>query len=928
MAETIQKLQPNRDLQCYFFMPSAIAALSSTSETGFTVSGTWRQQFDWAVIEWNRDNTFEHPLFRNLPDGDLSELTLTYQESRSNCISLDSNLYPTVAWPYLRFWLDGPDGDVFREVRLADYASPAAGQYGAASALFSLTGTATAGDLIELEWDASEHYNYTIADGDTNGSAIIQLASIINSISTTVSASATGSTILLTRLDATEGINANAIGVYGTVSGSQTEVWQPVSQTFSGGTSPATWQVTIPFASLTDILTNETFSATNVRKMRWTYSAAIQTASYQRSEFEVSVTNWSVAGNNRAYSVAGPGSRRIEDDSTTVAYAGTWSPSSANKGNFSGGSIAYTTATGSSLSCMYTEPAVHSLYLGTRQAPGCGTVQITIDGGAPSSFNCYLSDDELVRVSLGNLAAGNHTIDVLYTGANGYYFYFDFLEIAYPTNDLPDQPAIANVTLATDWDTEHSLALAPERTAWLISKLGFQGRANHYQGALWFFELTRLGQVYATATITFGGISALSAQTIVNIDDTDFTHLHLQGDDTVTVPIALALQINNGSTGVWAGAGENVLTITSRLMGTAGNATTLAVKVLEDPNDLSTFTATASGPSLAGGVDGTPGGVAFQDVAANVGWRTDLSASPPLNRAARDWSQAFFEALTGYGIQATTAFSTELQFADPSTQVGVAQRYSNGRPCVVNTPAIQTNFSTASLSFWQSVHLCMAQTMAAGGQTPYLQFGEVQWWYFPGEELTSPPSEPSMPFYDAYTQQQYQSAYGTALPLIATNTVDPTTVPQAAVLLPSLIGQFTSSIMAYVRQSVGNAQFEVLYPPDVNDYALTQVINLPVFAWTAQTLNCFKTENFTFTGNRNLDQALNSIGVPLALSFPADQTAHLVGIGDYTTPWEKEAGLAVGAGVESVVLFALDQFCLIGYPTDFYPNIQSGSSMA
>jgi hypothetical protein len=222
----------------------------------------------------------------------------------------------------------------------------------------------------------------------------------------------------------------------------------------------------------------------------------------------------------------------------------------------------------------------------------------------------------------------------------------------------------------------------------------------------------------------------------------------------------------------------------------------------------------------------------------------------------------------------------------------------------------------------------MAQTMAAGGQTPYLQFGEVQWWYFPGEELTSPPSEPSMPFYDAYTQQQYQSAYGTALPLIATNTVDPTTVPQAAVLLPSLIGQFTSSIMAYVRQSVGNAQFEVLYPPDVNDYALTQVINLPVSAWTAQTLNCFKTENFTFTGNRNLDQALNSIGVPLALSFPADQTAHLVGIGDYTTPWEKEAGLAVGAGVESVVLFALDQFCLIGYPTDFYPNIQSGSSMA
>jgi hypothetical protein len=38
-----------------------------------------------------------------------------------------------------------------------------------------------------------------------------------------------------------------------------------------------------------------------------------------------------------------------------------------------------------------------------------------------------------------------------------------------------------------------------------------------------------------------------------------------------------------------------------------------------------------------------------------------------------------------------------------------------------------------------------------------------------------------------------------------------------------------------------------------------------------------------------------------------------VGIGDYTTPWQKERRAAVAAGVESVVLFALDQFCLIGY---------------
>src|ERR1700685_4462972 len=99
---TIQKLTPNRDLQCFYYQPSAIAALSSTSASGFTISGTWRQQFDWAVIECNRDNVYEHPAFRYLPDGDLSGLTLTYNETRTNCIPVDSELYATVAWNSLR----------------------------------------------------------------------------------------------------------------------------------------------------------------------------------------------------------------------------------------------------------------------------------------------------------------------------------------------------------------------------------------------------------------------------------------------------------------------------------------------------------------------------------------------------------------------------------------------------------------------------------------------------------------------------------------------------------------------------------------------------------------------------------------------------------------------------------------------------------
>src|SRR5947208_10934844 len=138
--EQLTKLRPDRDLQCYFERPSAIAAISDAAADRFTVSGTWRQQFDWAVIEWNRDNVYEHPAFRYLPDGDLSGLVLSYQETRTNCIPLDSTLFATVAWPSLRIW--GPDNTIYY-VRLADHATPVAGSYQNAYADFTLSGSGT-----------------------------------------------------------------------------------------------------------------------------------------------------------------------------------------------------------------------------------------------------------------------------------------------------------------------------------------------------------------------------------------------------------------------------------------------------------------------------------------------------------------------------------------------------------------------------------------------------------------------------------------------------------------------------------------------------------------------------------------------------------------------------------------------------------------
>jgi hypothetical protein len=199
----------------------------------------------------------------------------------------------------------------------------------------------------------------------------------------------------------------------------------------------------------------------------------------------------------------------------------------------------------------------------------------------------------------------------------------------------------------------------------------------------------------------------------------------------------------------------------------------------------------------------------------------------------------------------------------------------------------------------------MAGVMADAGVTPYLQFGEVQWWYFAG------PS--GMPFYDAYTQAMFQIAHGRPLGTITSENANPATFPDECAFLPTLIGQFTNAIMDFVRQFHPDARFEVLYPPDTNDTPLNKLINLPIADWTPARLACFKTENFTYTGDRNLDKARQSIGLPMQLGFPPSQSSHLVGIGEYTTPWPKEQRLALGEGLDSVVLFALDQFCLIGY---------------
>jgi hypothetical protein len=370
------------------------------------------------------------------------------------------------------------------------------------------------------------------------------------------------------------------------------------------------------------------------------------------------------------------------------------------------------------------------------------------------------------------------------------------------------------------------------------------------------------------------------------------------------------------------------LELIAKAMGTQGNGIE-AKLLIQGSGDTKVLAPTIR----SDGIDGDAYDLDQQDslhqvlTATTEFWRTDLAANPPLNRAARDWHASYFVALKSYGIDAVAAFSTELLHADPSSQSGLAQRYSDGSPVVLNTPAIQTNFSPVSAAFWTRVYLTMASLQANAGVVPYLQSGEIQWWYFPKQVWNSGTrtnDNLSMPFYDSYTLSSFQSLYGRPLPIIESNNVDPSRYGVESQFLAGQVGAFTRSLRNSLQQLFPNCRYEVLFPTDTNATSLNQVVNFPADDWSPENLTCLKTESFTYTGNCDLVKATESINTSSRKGFASTSRSHLVGIGNAETPWAKEVSLAQAQGLESVVLFALDQYCLIGY--QFPPSSGPGSS--
>ncbi len=236
-----------------------------------------------------------------------------------------------------------------------------------------------------------------------------------------------------------------------------------------------------------------------------------------------------------------------------------------------------------------------------------------VDRNTSLSHNLLIAaEDSLCRLKVGAYGSGSHSVAVRHMGPDSlsdpHFLYFDFLESAIETDEVPSFPVAPKITLATDWDTDHSIALPPECTAWIVNRLGYTARANHYVGALWYYELVRQWHVYASASVDFTGTPVWAAGfystvTIGNVNYSDvaaITHLHRVGDTAEMIAKAFKFHLNSGYNSVHAVATGGLLEIFSRSMGEVGNDITLLATTSQPAG----FTVSASSGLLGGGFDG------------------------------------------------------------------------------------------------------------------------------------------------------------------------------------------------------------------------------------------------------------------------------------------------------------------------------------
>jgi hypothetical protein len=761
----------------------------------------------------------------------------------------------------------------------------------------NFTAKTTDGQAFEISTSEPQPENvpqsYMVA-GASAAAIAANLAAQINAadwadVNMPISAAADGPNITITALH--PGEDGNAITLYALGKNDRLKTSQP-EISLTGGSSDATWRVTLDFAAL---------GIPSIRQMWLTFSPPLSSGqAFQATEWAATFTDWTLSGPEakKTLGVAGPGSVRLEDSDSACVYRGTWTVES---GFFSRGYAKVAKGPGASVTVSYDCARTHDLYIGTSLYADRGSAGVLLDGVAQAPLNArFVVDSAIVtrRKVASSVPAGHHTVILAPDGSGP--FYFDFLEAAIPS-DVPDNlPARTNVSPALDYSTDHSYKLPPARLLWMFDKLGFAGAMNEYIGVFWWNQRVRTNAVIPMATVTFNGAFVDGDSIELIIGGISVRKRVFPADTNSTIASHFAHFINATFVGVWAAASSNTLTITSH-----------------SPTPDYRFTFTTSITAAAGST-----GTMAVDNKLGTGdpgvWTVDPTQSPALNRGAREWHADLFAECAARHRDIVVSSSMEL--VNPPDNLPA--RFPDGSPVVTEVgfgslKSTHCAFNSAMQSYQQQVFDCIAGLMSAAGVTPTVQFGEYCWWYFP--------SGGGMAFYDSETQAAALAALGRPLKVFETPTAVPTSPD--ALFLRNRLRDHIAGLISYLAPRHQGIQFEVLFPYDVNGPSpagvhglgglLLRFVNFPA-EWEKPATAGFHTlkmEGLDFgASSRDLNLVKQTIRFPLDLGWPAAQVRYLIPVFNGGCPSESEYRTAQRFRIPVINFWAFDHFCIFGLP--------------
>lgn len=592
------------------------------------------------------------------------------------------------------------------------------------------------------------------------------------------------------------------------------------------------------------------------------------------------------------------------------------------------------------------------------------------------------------------------TIKTKSGSSSGNTCYFDYLQAAVESDPESPGTTYASISAALDFDTDQTYKISPARNLFNLTQTGLLGDIDLYAGVFFALIRRRRGGSFHNAVLTISG--TLNSGTgfgdgdtfFITIGSTSFGVAVYPADTLNSVAQRFVNAINALFVGVRAsrtGTGELTIVVQTPINGFFLDitSTTFSGATFIKTGDIGVFdneSVYAGGNEGIWEVDDTqtsPLNQGFIDYLSDfdsvftgagftitLAFSQELLAPPDVDTIAGAWIQRFLDdstvltstdfgswgqglvesvagsgtvtvKVTGHGLisgytiskNGNGAFTITVIDVDHFSFVGSA---TVGDVVRAQLQTSQVNFNPSTVTPY--LGNCYYQ-VASILSSPYLQFGEVGWWFFPG---LIPTDTRGMAFYDAYTSDAANTSLGRPLYHFTDPDNDPAVNAHAdANFLQSQIEDHIHTICLQVLGGFPGAKFSMLFPSDVNwptsfqdmvavplGGQLNYYINIPGdYKNPGSDIDRIDGEALAWgTTYRTVDNAIVSMSLAASAGWTWDlaNCKYFVPWQNGGCPWEAEFLQTARTALGALVFWAFDHLILFSWKLPF-PNQLTGN---